>query len=90
VKSICLTGNVQIAICWLMLFEYTGERSFLEHARRANAFVRRTVRISGDPDLVGGVKGSFPVGGDYGRYEYLNWAAKFLIDANRLEAKLVT
>ncbi|MCC6718135.1 MAG: hypothetical protein IT555_09630, partial [Acetobacteraceae bacterium] len=46
------------------------------------------VRISGDPDQAGGVKGSFPVDGDYGRFEYLNWAAKFFIDSNLAEARL--
>ena len=40
------------------------------------------------PDIVGGVKGAFPVSGDYGRYEYLNWAAKFSIDANGYEMRL--
>ncbi len=88
VKWVCLTGQVQIAHCWLMLFELTGEPAFLEGARKANAFVRRTVKIQGDPDVVGGVKGSFPVSGDYGRYEYLNWAAKFFIDSNRYEQRL--
>jgi hypothetical protein len=34
---------------------------------------------------MGGVKGSFPVSGGYGRFQYLNWACKFSIDANLLE-----
>lgn len=85
VSWVCLTGAVQISHCWLLLFELTGERAFRDAARRCNAFVRRTVRVDGAGDTVGGVKGSFPVDGEYGRYEYLNWAAKFLIDANRLE-----
>lgn len=84
----CLTGTVQIAHCWLMLFELTGERSFLEGAQKANSLVRRTVRTEGDPDAVGGVKGSFPISGDYGKYQYLSWAVKFFIDANRYEARL--
>ena len=33
----------------------------------------------------GGVKGSFPVDGDYCRYAYPNWAAKFLADSLMLE-----
>ena len=40
------------------------------------------------PETRGGVKGAFPVDGAYGEYEYLNWAAKFCIDANLLEAEL--
>ena len=52
-------------------------------------FVRRTVRIDGNPDMRGGIKGSFPVSGDYGKFEYLAWACKFFIDANLLEQEVV-
>lgn len=78
----CLTGIVQIASCWLLLYGITGRGEYKEAALRANAYVRRTIRVEGDPDLRGGVKGSFPVDGAYGRFQYLNWAAKFCIDAN--------
>jgi hypothetical protein len=88
VPWVCLTGSVQIAHSWLLLFEATGEPRYLDAARRTNAYVRRLVRISGDPDQAGGVKGSYPVDGDYGRFEYLNWAAKFFIDSNLAEARL--
>lgn len=77
----CLTGNVQIGYCWLRLFEITGERRYLDAAKAANGFTRRTLIRSGPPALVGGVRGSFPVDGAYGRFEMLNWAAKFLVDA---------
>ena len=41
--------------------------------------------VDGPDDVRGGVKGSFPVNGEYGRLEYLNWAPKFFVDANMLE-----
>jgi uncharacterized protein YyaL (SSP411 family) len=85
VPSACLTGTAQMACCWFLLFEMTGNREYLQSARKANSFVRRTVRIDGAPEIRGGIKGSFPVDGDYGTFEYLNWAAKFVIDANRME-----
>jgi len=44
-------------------------------------YARRTVHVDGPDGIRGGVKGSFPVDGGYGTYEFLNWAAKFLIDA---------
>lgn len=84
----CLTGLSQIAESWLYLFTVTGKQRYLEAARRANAFVRRTVSLDGPPDCRGGVKGSFPVDGSYGRFEYPNWAAKFTIDANVAEQAL--
>lgn len=84
----CLTGTAQTAHCWLLLFELTGQRDYLRAGSVACSFVRRTVHLDGPADLRGGVKGSFPVDGDYGRYEYLNWAAKFLADALMLEADI--
>ncbi len=81
----CLTGSAQIATCWLMLDEAVGNPRYREAARAANAYVRRTLRLDGPADTRGGVKGSFPVDGWYGQFEYLNWAAKFLIDSCLLE-----
>ncbi|MEW9899366.1 hypothetical protein ABWL39_12140 [Chitinivorax sp. PXF-14] len=81
----CLTGEVQIAHSWLMLYEITGDRKYFDAAALANRFVRRTIRIDGPADMRGAVKGSFPVQGAYGAFQYLNWAPKFMIDANLLE-----
>lgn len=90
VDYVCLTGSVQIAHCLFLLHRLTGERRFLDTGRKLTSYVRRTIRTEGGPEAtVGGVKGSFPVDGDYGQWEYLNWAAKFCIDANLLEAELV-
>lgn len=85
VRWACLTGTAQIAACWSMLYRSTGHRRYHEAACRANRYVRRTINIDGPPEIRGGVKGSFPVSGAYGPYQYLNWAAKFVIDANMLE-----
>jgi hypothetical protein len=84
----CLTGNVQIAACWLLLFEYTGEIKYRDAAFAANKFVRRTIRLDGKPEIRGAVKGSFPVTGDYCAYEYPNWASKFFIDSHIMEQAL--
>jgi hypothetical protein len=81
----CLTGMVQIANCWLLLYQCSGEARYKEAAYAANRYVRRTIHIDGPEDTRGGVKGSFPVDGDYGTYQFLNWACKFLIDSNLLE-----
>ena len=40
-------------------------------------------------DTRGAIRGSFPIFGSYGQYQYLNWAAKFFVDANRLEYAIV-
>ena len=57
--------------------------ALLDAAVLVTRYVRRTIILHGDPDLVGGVRGSFPVSGDYGRFQFLNWAAKFFVDTNR-------
>jgi hypothetical protein len=43
------------------------------------------MKIHGPAETRGGVKGSFPVDGNYGKFEYLSWASKFLIDSLMLE-----
>lgn len=84
----CLTGTAQVAHCWLLLYRLTGQASYLEAARRANAYVRRTVRLDGPAAIRGGVKGSFPIDAPYGRYEYLSWAPKFAADSLMLESEI--
>ena len=81
----CLTGSVQNAHCLFLLYRLTGERRYLDAGRRLNRYVRRSISTDGPAHARGGVKGSFPVDGDYGTWAYLNWAAKFCIDANLLE-----
>ena len=88
VDWVCLTGAAQIAQCWLMLHRYTGDTRYLEAGRTVNRWVRCTIDVDGEPDTRGAVKGSFPIDGDYGKYQYLSWAAKFCIDSNLLEKEL--
>src|SRR6266849_4267350 len=46
------------------------------------AFLKSTQnRTSPNLGLRGGIKGSAPGSGEYGRYEVLNWATKFFTDA---------
>lgn len=87
VSWVCLTGTAQVAACWLLLAELTGEDAYRDAAFRANAYVRRTVRLVGAESVRGGVKGSHPISGGYGQFEYLNWAAKFLADSLLLEGR---
>ncbi len=84
----CLTGIVQIAHSWLILCRETGEVRYREAGFAANKFVRRSISYDGPDGVRGGVKGSFPIEGDYGRFEYLNWGAKFFIDSNQAEVDI--
>jgi hypothetical protein len=78
----CLTGTAQVSIVWGRLFQLTGEPRYREAVNRANDYLMRCHDIDNpDPRLRGGVPGSWPVWGDYGRLRILNWATNFLAEA---------
>ncbi|MGQ9862655.1 MAG: prenyltransferase/squalene oxidase repeat-containing protein, partial [Thiobacillaceae bacterium] len=78
----CLTGIAQMSINWTRLAQVTGDDGLREHARNALAYLKTTQRLADPDDAVrGGIAGSSPIWGDYSRFEYPNWAAKFFADA---------
>jgi hypothetical protein len=84
----CLTGDAQTAIVWLRLHEKTGDARYLEAARRINRYLSSTQDLAtADAGIWGGIKGSHPISGEYGSYEYLSWAAKFFADSLMLELR---
>ncbi len=76
---------VQFAHRLLMLYEDTYERGYFETAFLLNGFARRTLILNNIEDVRGGVKGSFPIYGDHGKFELVYWACRHLIDSNTLE-----
>lgn len=83
-----LSGDAQAAICWMALFGATKDPAFLAAAKAANRFIRRTLPVTGDADQAGGVRGSFPIDGDYGRFRYVTLGAVSAIDSNMMEMAL--
>ena len=78
----CMTGNAQMSIIWLHLWSVFGEPRYLEASRRCLRFIARRQDLHHGSDGVrGGIAGSYPISGSYGRFEYLNWAAKFFAEA---------
>ncbi len=78
----CLTGVAQMSLNWTRLAQATGAEELRPHARSALAFLKTTQRLDhADPAVRGGIAGSAPIWGDYSRFEYPNWAAKFFADA---------
>jgi hypothetical protein len=78
----CLTGNCQLAIIWLKLYESTGSERYLDAAKRALGFVMAHQDVAtSNPALHGAIKGSQPIWGRYAPLSYPNWATKFFIDA---------
>ena len=82
----CLTGSAQTSAVWSQLYHLTRDQKYRTAVETVNRYVmaRHDIRNS-DPRLRGGLPGSWPVWGDYGRLQILNWATKFLVDALSLE-----
>lgn len=78
----CLTGIAQMSLNWTRMAQVSGDESLRTHARAALSFLKSTHHLDDpDPTIRGGVAGSSPIWGDYSRFEYPNWAAKFFADA---------
>lgn len=77
----CLTGTAQTSKVWSDLAVITGDKRYIEAAELANRYLMARHDISNsDPSIRGGIAGSWPVWGDYGKYRVLNWATKFFVD----------
>jgi hypothetical protein len=82
VDSVSLTGNAQIALIWMALYEETGDAAWLRPAFTAIDLVKqRQLLDSPNPSLRGGIPGSYPIWGRYKGGMLLSWSTKFFIDA---------
>ncbi|CDH43057.1 beta-L-arabinofuranosidase domain-containing protein [Candidatus Contendibacter odensensis] len=86
VRWSCLTGDAQIGINWGRLYQISGEEKYRMGTRRVVGFVKATQKLAGDPNEIGGIKGSHPVDGGYHPWQYPNWAAKFFADALMMDS----
>lgn len=78
----CLTGLAQMSLNWTRLAQATGDNGFREPAGKALSYIKTTQKLKDSDEAVrGGIAGSMPVWGDYSRFEFPNWAAKFFADA---------
>lgn len=77
----CLTGLAQIGVTCMKVYKKTGEKRYLDAAVRIkNKLKACQNNISQENGLRGAVWGSWPISGDYGQYQALNWAAKYFAD----------
>ncbi len=78
----CLTGSAQMSIIWSKLYVLTKDKKYFEGVKRINRYLMQRHDIkTRAPAVRGGVPGSWPIWGDYGRFMVLNWATKFFVDA---------
>lgn len=81
-KYSCLTGNCQLSIIWLKLFNHYEDEFYFLGAKKAMEQVKSYQKVRYlDGGIRGGIAGSRPIWGGYITYGYPNWAAKFFIDA---------
>ncbi len=85
----CLTGNAQLAIVLLRLFETTKESQYLIAAKKINHYLKTKQMLSiKNNNVYGAIAGSYPIWGKYIHFAYPNWAAKFYVDVLMLEKRL--
>ncbi|WP_336328823.1 prenyltransferase/squalene oxidase repeat-containing protein [Halovenus sp. HT40] len=84
----CLTGNAQMAIIWLRLFELTGEQDYRTASREMIEFLKRRQLLVGPEEVRGGIPGSYPIIGKYLYLRFPNWGMKFFADSLLLTQKL--
>jgi uncharacterized protein YyaL (SSP411 family) len=78
----CLTGNAQIAGVFLRMNSDSGDKTYLNSADRLIRFLCWTQETKETvPALSGGISGSYPFNGEYGKWCVLNWATKFFADS---------
>ncbi len=62
------------------------DMKYYNSMKKINRYLMKCQIIqTGNKDLLGGISGSYPIQGNYGKFEILNWATKFYIDALLLE-----
>lgn len=82
----CLTGEAQITIIWLKLFEISNDIRFVNASSKLLDDLCKTQPMKNTILLKsGGLKGSHPYYGRYISFRQPNWATKFFIDAMLLE-----
>lgn len=76
---ICATGNAQLALLYLILYERSGAKQNLEHVE----LLLRPLLAKQNKILLnkGAIPSSIPMKGKYQRFKYTNWTQKFFCDA---------
>ena len=87
----CLTGDAQLSIIWLKLYQIYKDRNFLLNVIELNNYLKSNqVLNSRWKNIDGAIKGSDPIWGWYNMFSFPNWATKFFCDALILENKILS
>lgn len=77
----CITGLAQW--CWvaLELYRITKNKGYLEQTVKTAFYIKSKQMLKGSKNVLGALPGSVPLWGEYNRFAFPNWNAKFFIDA---------
>ncbi|MDE1970813.1 MAG: hypothetical protein KGI50_04550 [Patescibacteria group bacterium] len=80
-KDSCLTGDAQIGFYWMKSDLFSPHATLNTAGKRMIEELKKVhLLFQGQPEIAGGVSGSYPVGGQYCPYTMINWGAKFFAD----------
>jgi len=78
---VCNTGNAQLGIILIRLYEITKEARYLNTALKLADFLAFVQDLNGiGQNRNGGITGSYPIWGMYCPLKYPSWATKYYID----------
>ncbi len=83
----CITGQAQFSILLARLYQVSGNPLYHRISAQLFAELRRAPCAIPFPGLQGGIPGSAPLWGKYQAFRWLNWAAKFYLDAALIQSQ---
>jgi len=81
VTSSCITGNAQISIGWMDLYEILRDYQFLNTALKMNDRLKGIQYDCRFKEIDGSLPSSYPFWGDYFTYNINSWGVKYVTDA---------
>jgi hypothetical protein len=83
----CVPGNAQFATLWCRHGRRDGDLSLINTGLKMVDWLKQRQALDNvEPGIRGGLPGAWPIDGAYSVYNYVNWAAKYFVDA-LLEAR---
>jgi len=88
-EYINLTGSAQIAIIWSRMANHFKQAEYLNASMKMNDLLIFTQNRFPKESIStrGAIAGSFPIWGDYQKFNFPNWATKYFCDSLMLEMK---
>jgi hypothetical protein len=78
----CVPGNAQFAALWIRHGRRARDLSLINTGFKMVEWLKARQALDNvEPGIRGGLPGAWPIDGGYSIYSYVNWAAKYFVDA---------